>query len=336
MIRVRLRIGLVILAFAGIAISIWLARPAVPWCETPSARMLRERNSSTGAFPRVEDLLQGVAAGKTVIIAHRGGMECEELDRAPENSIANVDKAVRMGLGGYETDLWRTSDGEFVIHHDNWLGRTTHTHASPTENEDRSRKVEHTSFAEIRGLHLRYPSGRVSTERVPRLREFLEAGRGRILFLVELKGDSPIYFPEIVSITEEAGAKEHVLFWITWKREFAELFERYVDRGIESARSSVVWRVKDQAEYEDVIDRFGSRIVDLKPSWDELKWEDHLHIPPHEHASLVDYALERGTVVLVSRLSSDSYLRTLHAKGVRVFMSRAPERHLTYLIEGRL
>ncbi|GAG48962.1 unnamed protein product, partial [marine sediment metagenome] len=58
--------------------------------------------------------------------------------------------------------------------------------------------------------------------------------------------------------------------------------------------------------------------------------------PPRQHAALVDHALASGSVVLVSRLSSDSYLRTLHEKGVRIFMSRSPERHLPHLLEGRL
>jgi hypothetical protein len=223
-----------------------------------------------------------------------------------------------------------------VIHHDNWLGRTTDSPAKPQQGEDRTRKEEMTSLDEIRELRLKYPSGRVSTERVPTLRELLVAGRGRIVFLVELKGDAALHFPQILSIVEEAGAQDQVLFWITWKLEFAELFERFLESGMEEVRSSVVWRVKNRAEYEDVVERFDSRIVDLKPSWDELKWEDHLHIPPRQHGALVNHALENGTVILVSRVSSDSYLRTLHEKGVRIFMSRAPERHLTHLIEDRL
>ena len=181
-----------------------------------------------------------------------------------------------------------------------------------------------TSLDEIRKLKLKYPSGLVSSEGVPTLRELLEAGQERIVFLIELKGDAALHFPEILSIVEESGSRDQVLFWITWKLKFAELFERHLESGMDEVSSKVVWRVKNLEEYEDVIERFESRIVDLKPSWDALSWEDHLFMPPREHEALVDHAVEQGTLVLVSRVSSDSYLRTLREKGVRISMSRAP------------
>ena len=65
-------------------------------------------------------------------------------------SLANVEKAIRMGFDGYETDLWRKSDGQFVVHHDGTLDRTT----------TGSGRVSDHSLEQIRQLKLKYPSGR--------------------------------------------------------------------------------------------------------------------------------------------------------------------------------
>jgi hypothetical protein len=331
-----LTLSVSMVAAIALAVLAWSASSKVPWCDTESARNLRLRDLPVTGLQTVDRFFADIARGETMIFAHRGGYDCQELDSAPENSLPNVEKAIRMGFRGFETDLWRTNDGQFIIHHDGWLGRTTFPPAGPSDGGDRSRAVERTSFDEIRELRLKYPSGDVSSEKVPTLGELLRAGKGRILFLVELKGDSPLYFPEILSIVENAESSAQVLFWVTWRPEFAEPFQDYLESGITEVSSSVVWRVGNRSEFDDVVQKFDPRMIDLKPDWDALRLEKHLHIQPREHASLVEHALKGSAAVLVSRVSSDSYLQTLHDMGVRVFMSRAPERHLALLLEGRL
>ncbi|MFJ6752978.1 glycerophosphodiester phosphodiesterase [Streptomyces sp. NPDC091266] len=64
---------------------------------------------------------QAAPAGhKTVTIAHRGASTY-----APENTLASIDKAHRLGIDWVENDVQRTKDGELVILHDNSLARTT-------------------------------------------------------------------------------------------------------------------------------------------------------------------------------------------------------------------
>ena len=334
--RNGLKILLAVVAAGSLAIFVWSTRTHEVWCETETARNLRQRNLTAPRLQTIVQVLADVARGETMIFAHRGGFDCEEQDMAPENSVANVEKALQMGLEGLETDLWRTSDGQFIIHHDRWLGRTTYPPAGPDVGSDRSRSIEGTSFADIRKLRLKYPSGNVSSQKVPTLEELIRAGKGRTLFLVELKGNSPLYFPEILSIVESARASAQVLFWVTWRPEIVEHFQVFLESGISEVSSLVVWRVGNRSEYDDVVQKFHPRIIDVKPDWLALRLEDHLHIQPREHASLVKHALEEGLVVLVSRVSSDTYLKTLHDMGVRLFVSRAPEPHLANLLEGRL
>ncbi|MEU0023934.1 glycerophosphodiester phosphodiesterase family protein [Streptomyces sp. NPDC006335] len=55
-----------------------------------------------------------------VVIAHRGGSAY-----APENTLAAVDEAARLGAVWVENDVQRTRDGQLVVLHDESLQRTT-------------------------------------------------------------------------------------------------------------------------------------------------------------------------------------------------------------------
>ncbi|MGW7820781.1 glycerophosphodiester phosphodiesterase [Streptomyces puniciscabiei] len=65
------------------------------------------------------DARAGVAREPTVI-AHRGASAY-----APENTLASIDKAARLGFSWVENDVQRTKDGELVVIHDDSLQRTT-------------------------------------------------------------------------------------------------------------------------------------------------------------------------------------------------------------------
>ncbi|MFJ1970607.1 glycerophosphodiester phosphodiesterase [Streptomyces sp. NPDC087903] len=54
------------------------------------------------------------------VIAHRGASAY-----APENTLAAVDRAERMGIDWVENDVQRTEDGQLVVIHDDSLRRTT-------------------------------------------------------------------------------------------------------------------------------------------------------------------------------------------------------------------
>ena len=83
-------------------------------------------------------ILRGIASGQNasetipwlapesfavLVAAHRGGYETDKADRAPENSVANVEMAIQKGYDVFETDIQRTADGMFVIVHDATIER---------------------------------------------------------------------------------------------------------------------------------------------------------------------------------------------------------------------
>ncbi|MDT3397893.1 glycerophosphodiester phosphodiesterase family protein [Streptomyces sp. B1866] len=63
---------------------------------------------------------ESARAGGPVTVAHRGASAY-----APENTLAAVDAAARLGVTWVENDVQRTRDGELVVLHDTTLERTT-------------------------------------------------------------------------------------------------------------------------------------------------------------------------------------------------------------------
>lgn len=110
-----------------------------------------------GFFPLASDVQ---------VIAHRGGGA-----EAPENTIAGFEKAQKAGAYGSETDIQRTKDGHYVINHDSTFKRVAGI----------DKKPEDMTLEEVKKLS-------VDGEPVPTLEEAMEACRGNIGMLLELKG----------------------------------------------------------------------------------------------------------------------------------------------------
>ncbi|MEV0485089.1 glycerophosphodiester phosphodiesterase family protein [Streptomyces sp. NPDC050508] len=66
------------------------------------------------------DARAGDATQWPTVVAHRGASAY-----APENTLASIDKAARLGFQWVENDVQRTKDGELVVIHDDSLKRTT-------------------------------------------------------------------------------------------------------------------------------------------------------------------------------------------------------------------
>ncbi|MFG2221599.1 glycerophosphodiester phosphodiesterase [Streptomyces sp. NPDC048644] len=127
---------------------------------------------------------------RTVTVAHRGAPAY-----APENTIASIDRAHRLGSDWVENDVQRTKDGELIVMHDTTLDRTTNVEQvfpgrSPW-------KVADFTLNEIEKLDAGSWFGPEFTgERVPTLQTYLDAvtHNGQKL-LLELK--SPELYPGI-------------------------------------------------------------------------------------------------------------------------------------------
>ncbi len=100
------------------------------------------------------------AYARPLVFAHRGVST-----RAPENTIAAFELAVREGVPGVELDVHQTADGKVVVTHDDSTGRVA----------DSDRVVAETSAAELRTLDFgaKFGSG-FEGQRIPFLDEVFE------------------------------------------------------------------------------------------------------------------------------------------------------------------
>lgn len=113
---------------------------------------------------------------KPLVIAHRGAST-----KAPENTMAAFDRALRGGAEGLECDIRLTRDGIPVIIHDRSLERTTGTRE----------EVANLTLAEITRLDAGswFDPG-FSRERIPTLDQFLDLyGPLNLLLNLELKSE---------------------------------------------------------------------------------------------------------------------------------------------------
>ncbi|WP_111672537.1 glycerophosphodiester phosphodiesterase [Algoriphagus litoralis] len=89
---------------------------------------------------------------KNKVIAHRGAWKAQGL---PQNSIASLREAIRLGCEGSEFDVWMTADEVLVVNHD---------------GDFEGMEIEESTYAQL--LTKKLPNG----EKIPTLKEYLAEG----------------------------------------------------------------------------------------------------------------------------------------------------------------
>ena len=114
-----------------------------------------------------------MAGRRPLRIAHRGASV-----RAPENTLAAFETAIRQGADAIELDVHLTADGVPVVLHDATLDRTT----------DGRGPVARVTLAALKRLDAgAWFAPRFRGERVPTLEEALRCARGRCGLNIEIK-----------------------------------------------------------------------------------------------------------------------------------------------------
>lgn len=139
------------------------------------------------------------------VIAHRGGG-----NEGPENTVAGLRAAAKLGIWGSEIDIQRTADGAYVVNHDNTFKRTTGDKRKPSE----------LTLDEVRTLS-------VDGEPVATYEDMLAAAHeAGIHLIVELKGPSADHqmADDAVRIAREMGVLDECVF-ISLKYELIDYLE---------------------------------------------------------------------------------------------------------------
>jgi glycerophosphoryl diester phosphodiesterase len=194
-------------------------------------------------------------------MAHRGAC-----DLAPENTLESFALALEHGADLIETDLWQSSDGELVCHHDATLLRTTFD----------PRRVGQLCAAQLGRLRVRDDRGGGGREGVPRLHELLELVPLSVPVILELK-DPTILTP----------------------RPLARLVDALMPRAREQRAgvicSSLPWLRRIKAIASGIVtghiamhDLWGARDVDLLgPWWPLLRLNPGYVATAHRHGQRV-------------------------------------------------
>ncbi|MEV7615443.1 glycerophosphodiester phosphodiesterase family protein [Streptomyces sp. NPDC089799] len=209
----------------------------------------------------------GLQGGVPVLYAHRGASAY-----APENTLAAIDLAGRMGVDWVENDVQRTKDGELVVIHDESLARTTDVEVL---FPDRSPwRVQDFTAEEIARLDAGSWFGpEYAGARVPTLHDYLDRVRhNRQRLLLEIK--KPELYPGIeedtLRVLDEAG-------WLD-ERHVEELlvvqsFSADCLRTVHRLRPDVVTgflgtpAVTDLAGYSEFADRINPWHTTISADW---------------------------------------------------------------------
>ncbi|UOM35734.1 glycerophosphodiester phosphodiesterase family protein [Acuticoccus sp. I52.16.1] len=135
------------------------------------------------------------------VIGHRGGIFQNAAEALPENSMTSLDYAVANGTNMIEIDIRKTSDGAYVLMHDETIDRTTNGSGS----------VANMTLEALKSFSITDPvTGAPLDETVPTLAEFLAASEGRMMLNLDMKLDLDDYVAVLQQV-EDAGMMEYVV-----------------------------------------------------------------------------------------------------------------------------
>ncbi len=246
-----------------------------------------------------------------LVAAHRGGYETDVADQAPENTVANVLNAQRKGIELYETDIRRTKDGIFVMAHDPTMERET-TGTGP---------VEEMTLAEAKQLKKKYRNGSVSNERMATFEEFLQQGKGHMIFKIDLKPGVNTYFKEIMELVVKHDMMDNVIFRLPYGD--ADLFAKYRADGVPYTKSLLMFKVKKTKQIEEILDRFDPLTIQV-----DVKKDDPAN---PKTLDVIRYATSRGLLVETHAEQGEKEWAQLVDAGVRMFHTKVASKTQAFL-----
>jgi len=155
-------------------------------------------------------LLTSLCAMASEVIGHRGAAFY-----APENTLASLETAWKMGVDGAEIDVHMSRDGKIMVIHDDNALRTAGAGVRIAESHS----------SELRKLDAgSWKAAKFSGEKIPFLEEALATVPAGKKFLIEIKcGKEAV--ADIVDIVKKSGKTKQVIF-ISFKFDVAAAMKK--------------------------------------------------------------------------------------------------------------
>ena len=153
-------------------------------------------SSSCAAFGQttsIEEFLARKANNEVMVAAHRGDWK-----NFPENSLPAIQSCIEHFIDIVEIDVQETSDGKFILMHDNSVNRTTNGKGD----------VSSLSAKNISKLRLKDRNGQVTDEHVPTLEEALGLAKGKVLLNLDKSSGR---FEKLIPIIDSMGVRNQVI-----------------------------------------------------------------------------------------------------------------------------
>ncbi len=175
-----------------------------------------------------------------LIAAHRG----HHL-RYPENSIAAIVDAARVGAHLVAIDVRKTADGVYVLMHDASIERTT----------TGSGRVADQPLKELKKVRLMH-GGRPTRQRVPTLFQAVQASRGRIVLEINLRAGDLF---EVINLLRKIEGLGHCVLQAEWSQLRPE------DRDWIRQQKELIFMplVSSEAELREAMDALGARLFEV-------------------------------------------------------------------------
>ncbi len=257
------------------------------------------------------DAINNPQSNRVLIAAHRGGYANDVQDQSPENSLANITVAQKKGFHLYETDLQRTKDGVFVIVHDPTLNRETNGTGPANEK----------TLTQLKALRKKYRNGDISDHPVATFEEFLQHGKGRILFKVDMKPGINKYFKEIMDQVVKHDMLNSVIFRVPYSD--LSTYIQYRENGHAYTKSLLMVKVATKDQLEEVKDKLDTRLVEVTIARNNPSESKTLE--------LIRFSTQHGFLVETHSHGDEKDWAKLIDAGVRMFHTQTPSRLQSFL-----
>ncbi|MFD7029866.1 glycerophosphodiester phosphodiesterase [Streptomyces sp. NPDC059917] len=274
-------------AAAAAVLGITLSALAGPASATPPPLRAGGPKAGPAAAPHPGPKAAPLAGllGLPVVYAHRGASAY-----APENTLASIDLAARLGMDWVENDVQRTKDGVLVVIHDDTLKRTTD--AAKVFPKRSPWRVKDFTAAEIARLDAgSWFRPEFAGARIPTLREYLDRvqlNQGRLLLEVKKPELYPGIEREILDLLDSRG-------WL----DARHVASRLVVQSFSADSVALVHRMRPDvvtaflgAPPEEDLERYAAFSDRINPWFREINadWVARVHAlqGPHGKAMEVD------------------------------------------------